>query len=243
MLRPSSSAPALLALLLVLATAPLAAESVTRLRDDFTTEARSLDLKIEQYFDARERENDALAELAQLSRQLDDTLADTHSGRTELINLDAQVTVARERACGRTEETAERRRDMFESMQRLAGMARELERLGISLSGESSGVSGSWQVQAQPNDVWGILDLRNEGSLVIGSYSLSNGAEGSTKGTFAGGRLELEMVDSQRGVVGVIRGELDPDSGDIHGTWEARDLAAGRPTAGEWTARRVALGE
>ncbi len=238
--------PVLLAALAVLAAGTSLAQnrSTAELQRDFTAEAGALDAKIGQYFDARERENEALAELARASRQLDDTLGNPLSGPAELIDLEAEVTVARERACGLTEETAARRRAMYDSMKRLAAKVRELERRAgdrqnRGIGGAGGGIAGSWQIEAQPNDLWGFLDLKREGTLVSGSYRLSNGAEGSLQGTFAGGRLELELVDSERGAVGDIEGELEAEAGEIRGTWHARELAGGRPGAGEWTARRV----
>ncbi len=210
--------------------------------NDLTAESQELAEKIEQYFNARERENDALAEFSRLSRLLDETLGDPHSGRSELINLDTQVKVARERACAYTEETAERRRSMFESMKRVAAMVQELERLGLATDGSTVDVGGWWQVEAQPSDVWGFLELAQDGMLVTGSYRLSNGSEGSMKGTFSGGHLKLEMVDSERGTVGDVEGEIDAESGEIHGTWSTREVGSGRPAAGEWTARRVSMG-
>ena len=76
-------------------------------------------------------------------------------------------------------------------------------------------------------------------SIVSGSYQLSNGRQGSVRGTFTGNRLQLELVDASRGVVADIEGELDPQSETIDGSWQARELAAGRTTAGRWSARRL----
>ncbi len=132
------------------------------------------------------------------------------------------------------------RRQLYETMKRLSEMARQLERLGIGPA-KAGGIGGSWHVEASPNDVQGVMELKQKGSLISGAYRLSNGNHGSVVGTFAGRRLEVQMIDSERGVVGSIRGDLDPDSGEVYGTWQARDLAGGRPTAGHWTARRLSL--
>ena len=219
---------------------PVAAQDLSSLRGDFMAEARLLEADIDDYFDTRESEHEALAELARRSRQLDDTLGDAHGSVADLVRLESRVSAARERAFGLSEESAELRRQLYEGMKRLSAMARQLERLGIGPAA-GGGVGGAWHVEASPNDVYGVMDFEQNGTLISGAYRLSNGAHGSLVGTFAGQRLELQLIDSARGLVGSIRGELDPDSGEIYGTWQAHELAAGRPTAGHWTARRLSL--
>ncbi len=220
--------------------APLPAQDLTSLKADFMAEARILEAEIDDYFDTREAEQEAIAELSRRSRQLDDTLGDAHGSVSDLVRLEGQVAAAREQAFGRSEESAEMRRQLYESMKRLSAMARQLERLGIGPA-EDGGVGGSWHVEASPHGVYGVMDLEQKGNLISGAYRLSNGAHGSVVGTFAGQRLELLLIDSEHGVVGSIRGELDPESGEVYGTWQARELSGGRPTAGHWTARRLSL--
>ncbi len=225
---------------LLVAAAPLPAQDLTSLRGDFMAEARILEAEIDDYFDTRESEQEALAELSRQSRRLDDTLGDAHGSVSDLVRLESRMTAARERAFGLSEESAEMRRQLYESMKRLSAMARQIERLGIGPA-EGSGVGGSWHALASPNEVYGVMDFEQDGALISGTYRLSNGTHGSLVGTFAGRRLDLQLIDSRRGVVSSIHGDLDPDSGEIYGTWQARELAAGRPTAGHWTARRLAL--
>ena len=220
--------------------APLPAQDLSSLKADFLAEARILEAEIDDYFDTREAEQEALAELSRKSRQLDDTLGDAHGSVSDLVRLEGRVAAARERAFGLSEESAEMRRQLYESMKRLSAMARQLERLGIGPA-EDGGVGGSWHVEASPNSVHGVMELAQEGNLISGSYRLSNGAHGSVVGTVAGQRLGLQLIDSERGVVGSVRGDLDPESGEVYGTWQARELSGGRPTAGHWTARRLTL--
>ena len=231
-------APAGAALVAFWLAPPLPAQDLAHLRADFMAEARHLEAEIDDYLDTREREREALADLSRKSRQLDDFLGDAHASVADLVRLEAQLSAARERAFGLSEESAETRRQLYESMKRLSAMARQLERLGIGPL-EDDGVGGSWQVVASPNGVHGILDLEQNGRLISGAYRLSNGADGSVVGVFAGQRLELQLIDSERGVVGQVRGDLDYEAGEVYGTWQAREPAAGRPTAGHWTARRL----
>ncbi|MEE8524863.1 MAG: hypothetical protein V3T72_13090 [Thermoanaerobaculia bacterium] len=232
--------------LLLAAPWPAVADSAgqpdpVQLRSDFMTEARLLDAGIDEYFDTRAVERQAMAELARLNALIDQTLGDPHSSPAELVRLEAQAAVARDRAFAAAADSAETRHGLYDGMQRLTALGRRLERAGVAPTEETRGVSGSWQVEAGQLDVVGFLDLRQEGAVLSGSYRLSNGFHGSVTGIFAGRRLELQLIDSQRGTVGDIQGELDPESGEIHGTWHARELAASRPVAGDWKAWRVAL--
>ena len=244
MIRARTISAAAVTAVMVL-TAPLLAQDLSGLRADFLAEARILETEIDDYFDTREAEQEAMDELSRRSRQLDDTLGDAHGSVAGLVRLESQLAAARERAFGLSEESAERRRQLYESMKRLSAMARQLKGLGLGPAedGMDGEVSGSWHVEASPNSVHGVLDLEQEGSLVSGSYRLANGTHGSIVGTFAGDRLEFQLIDSDHGVVGSVRGDLDTESGEIYGTWQARELAAGRPTAGHWTARRLTFPE
>ncbi len=231
---------AALTALLVTAAARLPAQDLANLRGDFMAEARILEAEIDDYFSTRESEQEALAELARKSRQLDDALGDAHGSVADLVGLESQVAAAREQAFGLSEESAGTRRRLYEGMKRLSAMARQLEGLGIGPAGDG-GVGGSWHVEASPDEIYGVMELAQNGALIAGTYRLSNGAHGSLVGTYAGRRLEIQLIDSRHGVVGSIRGDLDPDSGEIYGIWQARELADRRPTAGHWTARRLSL--
>lgn len=73
-----------------------------------------------------------------------------------------------------------------------------------------------------------------------GTYRLESGAEGSLRGTFSGNRLELTRIDAAQGEDLTLEGSYDPASGELAGVWRAKELAAGRPAAGEWTASKLA---
>ncbi len=76
--------------------APLPAQDLTSLKADFMAEARILEAEIDDYFDTREAEQEAIAELSRRSRQLDDTLGDAHGSVSDLVRLEGQVAAARE---------------------------------------------------------------------------------------------------------------------------------------------------
>ena len=127
-------------------------------------------------------------------------------------------------------------------------------------------LDGRWRIELAPSSEVGLLDLRLDGTLVTGAYRLSNGEQGSVRGTYANHRLELERVDTVRGVDMTLSGVHDPETGEISGTWEARgpsdvtgsagrrDAVTGalrgsvetpargretRDVSGEWAARKI----
>ena len=84
---------------LLIAVAPLApARDAGELTHAFRAEAEALESGIDAYFDARAAERAALDELSRLSEFLDDVLGDPHSSPADLVRLESQVAVARDRA-------------------------------------------------------------------------------------------------------------------------------------------------
>ena len=217
----------------------LPAEELADLRESFTHETRLLDLEIERYGQARERERQDLAALRRANAELDATLADPNAARSEFVRAEREIDSVRETAYESSRQAAEARRRMYDQMRKVADLIAEIERQGIALVPASGAIEGTWKLEAGPNDVTGVLTLTNQGSLLTGSYRLSNGRRGSVRGTFAGGKIEMELIDSEHGHVGSIEGELDSATDEIAGTWQAMELTAGRATAGEWTARRL----
>lgn len=218
-------------------------QELVELRDAFLLEARLLDADIEEYAEARRRESQAIEALQGVNRRLDAAMADPNASPAELLRLEDEVAAAREAAWYRSVEAGEARRGLLRRMERLADLTRQVQAEGVVLVPRSGAVGGMWRVEAQPIGVYGLLSLEQEGSLVSGTYRLSNGRRGSLQGTFAGVTLQLEMVDSERGLIGSIEGDLDRESGEIRGRWQAMELAGNRPSGGTWTARLVSLEE
>ena len=105
-----------------------------------------------------------------------------------------------------------------------------------------SGIAGLWQVEVTPGEVFGLMRIQSEGTLLSGTYVLSNGEQGSVRGTVIDNEVEIERIDASRGFIDTLEGELDAPRGLLEGTWTANDLTAGQPTTGTWLARRLARG-
>ena len=82
----------------------------------------------------------------------------------------------------------------------------------------------------------GHFDLHLDGTLVTGVYQLSGGWKGSLRGTFIGGDVRLERIDSQHGFVAVYNGRL------VVGGSESRSKGLGKPPTSLRACRRPARG-
>jgi len=116
----------------------------------------------------------------------------------------------------------------------------EIRRMEESGQATQDELTGRWLVAVEPGGFTGTFDLRLDGTLVTGVYQLSGGWKGSLRGTFIGGDLRLERIDSQQGFVAVYAGRLVSRETEkrIEGAWDATNLAAGMPASGTWIARR-----
>jgi len=116
----------------------------------------------------------------------------------------------------------------------------EVRRLEGSAQVQADELSGKWNVIVEPGGLRGTFDLRLDGTLVNGTYQLSGGWKGSLRGTFIGGNLRLERIDTQLGFAATYLGRLAGPEADrrLEGSWEATNLAAGMPASGTWVGRR-----
>ncbi len=225
----------------LLSTTALAApaEPIANLESAFSIEASLLDEEIATYGRARARERRAVADLQRLNAQLDELIEDPNASLSSFTVLEEEVGVAIEVACARAKESAAARQRMYERMRRLSGIVQEYELSEERQQARSGGIAGVWRVEAQPIDLYGVFDLAAENLLVTGTYRMSNGNQGSMRGTLVGSKLELEMIDSRQGAVATVKGVLDTVKGEIRGRWFAFDLSAGRPSSGDWYARKT----
>ena len=224
--------------LILASAAGSAAQELADMGAEFKQAARMLDVEVEEYGKARERERQDLAELRRVNAEFDKTIADPRASAADLGRLDRQIESARELAIASSRACADARRRMFDQMRVVADLLRDFEDEGVTVAPAAGDIQGSWRLQSS-NGVSGLLVLDPSGSLVSGSYRLSNGRRGSLRGTFAGDVLELQLVDNALGLIGTIEGRLDA-SGDLAGTWQRMDLTSGQgDTAGRWSATRI----
>jgi hypothetical protein len=234
----------LLGCLCLLPVGVVRAQSADALKNSFDQESRLLDRAIDEYGQARAVERAAVGELRRLQTQLDEALEDPNVTLDYLDNLESQLAETRDRTCASLEKTARARQNMYARMARLAVVARNFEEQTELFGAAQEGLTGMWQLEVQPLDLYGLINLRLEGSQVSGPYRLSNGNQGSVRGTLAGNILRLEAVDSEQGVIADIEAEADTAAGEIRGRWRARVLGGtGLPAVGDWIADKVSSEE
>ncbi len=217
------------------------------LETEYLVESRLLESELDRYVENREREIQAIQEVRGIAGELDEVLADPNSAVAEMRELETRLAVARETAYLRLNETAAVRERMYERMERLAEVARNMkahEPEPVRI--DKSGPKGLWKFLMQGIEVYALVNLSFEESAlqgdwpVAGTYRNSNGHRGTLRGWFRSNALKLEVMDSRRGKVATLEGTVE-SSGRLRGTWTAVrvDLTPDRPQAGTWTAHRV----
>jgi len=228
----------------MLMPAPGSSQSADSLKGAFGRETQLLDEAIDDFGRSRAAEKSAIDRLRQLSTQLDEALGDPNVSLDYLSNLEAQLAAARDRACTRLEHTAQTRLKMYDRMERVAAVARDFERQTDLFDRTQEGITGMWHLEVQPLELFGLMNLRLQGSQVSGPFRLSNGNQGSFNGSLAGDRLKLQAIDAETGrPIANIEARVDVAAGQIIGNWTALDLSSGLPSMGEWLADKVSSQE
>lgn len=239
-MRRSSSYSLPLALALALAAAPAAAQTVEALLLQISLEAELLVEALGRYRAARGAERGALERLAELSRRLDERLESADATMAELRRLEGEVAEASGIAAARLRSTAGARVEIYDRRDRLALLEQRLAEAGGGPLVPESGISGLWQVEIEPGEIFGLMRIEADGTLLAGTYVLSDGGQGSIRGTVIDGEVVIERIDTARGFVDTFEGSLDAASGTLGGRWTGNELApAGGPTTGTWTGQRL----
>ena len=223
--------PRLIVLLLVLfhaAAAPVLCQSLAVLRD---IEDRLLQRRIDAYREAHRAEQQAAAALQSGVQRLYVALGDRGVAVDALRALEGEVSLLRETAMLRARESTELRIELYGRMERL-------EELDLELGREGSPLQGTWIFELG-SEGRGTITFHTYGGRVEASYELTNGRRGTLRGVLRGRELELERVDSVTGADRAFLARLSADGRSLEGTWQAKELAAGEPAVGGWSARRV----
>ena len=205
---------------------------------DLQLERKLLALDLVGYREARDREQRARASVSEAMQRLDQALSGTSLALGTLETLFDDLSAAR----AATQIAAERLdwqiQSLHDRMRRISFLEGELGGRGV----RNESIAGRWQVQVQPGGNTGILDIRVDGTVISGTYTMTGGAQGSLRGTFVENRLRLDRIDAKGGYDSVFLGTFDPVAQRITGSWTATELATGQPNRGEWTAVRAGAG-
>jgi hypothetical protein len=195
-------------------------------------ERKLLALDLVAYKESRAREQRARDQLAAVVTRLDQALAGDSLALGVLESLRDELAATREGVRIAGERVDEEVRRLQDRLRRIGFLEAELGARGAA----RDLLSGRWRVRIEPPGTDGTFELRLAGTVVTGTYQLSDGASGSLTGSLVNGKLRLERVDSQHGFDSVFEGSLAGNA--LSGTWTATELAAGEATRGQWTATR-----
>lgn len=126
-----------------------------------------------------------------------------------------------------------------ESRRRMALLEERVAAISDRDRAKRGPISGEWTVTLLPRRQAGRFRLRQDGTLVSGSYTLDGGFDGSLQGTLVDRKLFLVRIDSRLGKTMEFEGFLSSDKQTIRGSWLDYDLARGTEARGEWSARRA----
>ncbi len=251
----------------VTAVATAAQPLADALRAQLRIEERLLERARDQYREASSLEREVLRDLRELSigqdalldRVLREALAGGRPAISEegpqesqrpaepflllrLRSAEHELAGTRETAFALARESADRRRDLLARAARIGELRLEIAKHARLDLVDKTGLDGLWQIELAGAGITGVIDFNSEGTLVTGVYRLSDGSQGSLRGTLANNRLALERIDWAAGFDATLRGKLDAVAGVIEGTWTAVDVSGGAPTSGSWTGRRISRG-
>ena len=217
----------------VLMGLPVAASST----GEYQREVQRLDTAIDRYAEVQQQEIASVRHLEEIWAMLESSAEDPDVAVGELRRLDDELERARERACELVGRSHAIRLELYDHMDTLSQLAREIDAAEIAIPRDTP--AGLWSYEASPMGVRGLLELRVAGSLVEGEYRANNGNHGSVRGTFSGGLLQLDRIDADIGAAGTVEGKIDPETGELRGTWNAMDLSSGLSAHGEWVAAPI----
>lgn len=238
--RIRNASPFLLTLLMATGFAPGAfAQSAAA---QFAADSRQLENDVTAAQKAWDEQRRLYQVLTAAAQALEEALGAADSSANELRALEDRYSVALEAAVRQARLTSDRRRRVYDGMDRLAAAGRRVEQekraaYDVPMPG------GLWRIELPQTDVVGLMRLTASGTMVSGDYRLSNGRSGSVRGTYTGGRLQVVRVDSQSGQDGTLTAEVDSGRGTLSGTWQRDQLATGEPSMGSWTGVRLGPGD
>ncbi len=220
-----------------------AREALPSVITQIDVERRLLDQDLESYEAARALEIQRRARVEELSQEIDTLLAGPSPTLSDLAEAQASLDAATLAAEQTAEQVDELRRSLTERLRRIALLEDDLRILSRADPGARSPISGTWEVDYQPAGLTtgspGVFELDVDGSVVEGSYRFGEARSGAIRGTYGGSTLQLELLDSTRGLDAIFQGRYDPAEGTLRGFWQPTELGAGEPGGGSWSARKV----
>ena len=175
---------------------------------------------------------------AQSIAKVKELLRDDQSDPFSLDEKESSLGEAEVNLQGHQEAFRKLRLRLVERRQRIALLQEEIQKRREQARSGGDIITGLWDVVSYPGPTKGTFDLALEGTFISGEYAFEGNWHGSLRGNLAGDRVRLERWDAETGFTAVYYGRLSVAEKALKGTWEATDLAGGKPASGTWVAHR-----
>jgi hypothetical protein len=217
---------------------PSTAAASAQLQVELQLERKLLALDLLSYRETRTKEQATRDRVAATMQRLDQALAGDSLALGTLEALFTELSAARATASASAEQMDWQVRLLQERMRRISFLEGEVGGRGL----RETGIAGRWQLLLSPGNQTGTFVLQLTGTAISGTYTITGESAGSVRGTIAGNRIELELLDTAGDLRSTFTGGFDASSQRMAGTWLATELAAGRAAQGAWSATRPAAG-
>src|SRR4051812_14296575 len=211
MSRTISALALLLTLLLPMAAvaqdepaAPSAGTPPAANQVELRLEQRLLSLDLLGYNQTRDRERQASQHVAEILGRLDQALASDAVSLGALESLQDELALARGAAHAAEDKLASQLDKLQERLRRIALLEGDT---GAPVRAADP-LTGRWRVAILPQSATATFELRLDGTVVSGLYSVDGGSAGSFRGTLSNGSLRLERIDARGGTDSVWTGTL-----------------------------------
>ncbi len=229
----------LLAVALVVAPRPADAQAAAG-RDAFTAEAEVqrvlLEQDVDDYRAARRAEDRARAALEEALAGYDQAI---RPRRLALVDVEAAgdaVATARARLGVAAAESARLSAAIHDRLRALAVLDGRAPAEAAAVPPGGLDLTGRWRVAVAPQGLLGTFHLDQDGAVVTGTYTLTDGSGGSLRGSISGDQLRLERIDRTSGFDSIYYATVDAAAERIDGTWAPTILSSGGPGGGTWSA-------
>src|SRR4051794_19074441 len=203
--------------------APPAGTASAANQTELRLEQRLLSLDLLAYNQTRDRERTASQRVAEILGRLDQALASDAVSLGALESLQDELAVARGAAHAAEDKLNAQLDKLQERLRRIALLEGDT---GAPVRAADP-LTGPWRVAILPQSATATFELRLDGTVVSGLYSVDGGSAGSFRGTLSNGNLRLERIDARGGTDSVWTGTLA--NGRITGTWMSNELVTGQP--------------
>jgi hypothetical protein len=202
-------------------------------------ETHLLGVEMEQYLRLEDRRVQLANRLETLYGELNELMQDPDATpEEELAAKEAEIGAAEHEEADVRRRLRDARLRIRNGRERIEFLQSRLESFEDAMPEATESLTGNWAVTYMPSGDKGYFRIEQNGTLLGGEYVLEGGWQGSLQGTFVGGKVFLQRIDSRLGRSSTVEGYLSSDGRTIKGSWQNFDLTGPGPSSGAWTATK-----